>query len=288
MLNKIVLGTANFTSPYGVLNNGSVIDAKTVTDIFSYAHKQGINIADTAFAYGNIYAVLENLACLSELKFISKFSVMDEYAEVDTQLRNTLTKYSLPNFYGLLVHDPVNIEKVDPKALAAFLYTLKSESVVGKIGVSAYDLDDVKKFSDIIIPDLIQIPVNPLNQRFICDEFITFVTENNIEVHARSLFLQGVLLANELPEKLSSLKEIWQRFNNIVGHSVSRLNTVLSWANSHTWIDKWVLGVTSVDDLQTIVAQCSEIMKAQQSADIFQEFKYLNNPLIDPRNWSRV
>lgn len=287
MLNKIVLGTANFTSPYGVLNNGTAIGSKTVAQIFAYAHAQGMNMADTAFAYGNLYSLLKDLEFLSDLKFVSKFSLMDDHTQIYSQIRNILDAYSIPIFYGLLVHDPANLDKIDRKRTVEFLHGLKSEGIVTKVGISVYELEDVEKFSSILIPDLIQVPVNPLNQIFINDDFISFVEKNDIEVHARSLFLQGILLAAELPKKLSPLTEIWNRFNTIAGYSSSRLNTLLSWANSQTWIDKWVLGVTSVEDIQNIVAQISA-MSNEQPIDIFQEFKHLNNPLIDPRNWSRV
>jgi len=157
--------------------------------------------------------------------------------------------------------------------------------LVRKIGVSVYDMTEVENFHNIIVPDLIQIPLNPLNQTFNCTAFKKYIAEHKVEIHARSLFLQGVLLAKNLPASLKDLEPLWQKFNNIAGSYASRLQVILSWAMNQSWIDKWVLGVSSLDDLEAIIQQVSSSNNLVPT-NLFDYLKQSIHPLVDPRNWS--
>jgi hypothetical protein len=52
----------------------------------------------------------------------------------------------------------------------------------------------------------------------------------------------------------------------------------------HDWVNKWVLGVSSLNNLMDIVDGCENIKNIMVSREL-KEFKGISHPLIDPRNW---
>lgn len=284
MLHKLSIGTANFTQPYGVLAHGKKVPPGEVKAIFKDALSNGIHDFDTAFGYGDLQTHLNDLQCAKDMRLVSKFSVLDDYDKVYNLIQSMCLANRFRCFNAILIHDPQNIERVDKKKLTAFLNRLKKNELVLKVGVSVYDLDELKAFDAIFPTDLVQVPLNPLNQVFLRNEAQEYFAQSDIEVHARSLFLQGVLLANNLPSHLEDLKEYWDRFCALsVGFS-SKLEALLSWANSQNFIDKWVLGVSSRQDLQDCI-QTSCALGSDNFSHIFSDLTLSHSPFFDPRNW---
>ena len=66
--------------------------------------------------------------------------------------------------------------------------------MIKKIGISIYSYENILKLYKLIKFDVIQAPINIFDNR--CDKFGKFILNNNIEVHARSVFLQGLFFAS--------------------------------------------------------------------------------------------
>ncbi len=274
MLSKIAIGTANFTQNYGILSSGSVADAESILKL---ATDHGIDTFDTAFAYGNFLSLINDR---SNLKIITKFSVLDNYDTIFGKMKYAKEYYDFDGYYGLLIHDPQNLEKIDKAELLGLFDKLHKNGLVKKIGISVYDMNDLENFRNIIDPGLIQIPLNPLNQTFVNDKFIDYVGQKGIEVHARSLFLQGVLLADKLPKSLNDLTPIWNVYMEATKSFKSRLEALLSWAFTYQWVSKWILGVFCEQDLIEIIES-----KTQEISQSFSSLKEMAHPMTDPRNW---
>ncbi len=277
MLNKIGIGTANFTQNYGVLSSVEAMSAVDVNSILKLATDHGVNTFDTAFVYGDFLSFIGDK---SNLKIITKFSVLDDYNAIFKKMKYAKEQYNFDGYYGLLIHDPQNLEIADKGELLSFFDKLRINNLVKKIGVSIYDLICLENFRDIIDPDLIQIPLNPLNQTFVNDKFIEYVGQKNIEVHARSLFLQGVLLVDKLPKSLNDLMPVWNVYIEATKPFKSRLEALLSWAFTYQWVGKWILGVSSNADLIEIIES-----KTQEISQSFSSLKDMAHPMTDPRNW---
>lgn len=287
MLTKLAIGTANFTQKYGIFSNGHAISQKEVNSIFNLAVNFGIDTCDTAFAYGDLFSVIKNNPITYDIKIINKFSVLDNYQSILNRMQFIKDRYNFKGYYAILLHNPQelhNLNKTDQKKLSVFFDTILENSYAKKIGVSCYDLEEVKQFNSIKIPDIIQVPLNPLNQKFINNDFFNYINNHNIEIHARSLFLQGLLLTDNLPEALIDLKPLLDKFIKIISPYRSRLKTILSWASSQNWVHKWVLGVNSLDNLQEIINYSSDI-ETSDFSNLFIDFKNIQSNLIDPRNW---
>ena len=275
MLYNIVLGTANFTQKYGVLSHQALKSAD-VRRILRAALEGGINVLDTALGYGQLaQGSLKDF--VEQFTINTKFSTRDDQGDVLTYLKSWPPR-SIDVF---MLHDPQNLGRIDARVLSERLHDLKAAGVIRRIGVSVYDLDEVQAFSSYVcVPDVIQLPLNPLNQQFDEKHFLDYINKNKIEIHARSLFLQGVLLAKALPPRLIGLKTAFQKMEYAFNRYPSRLCALLTWARQRTWVNQWVIGVASPQNLIDIVS-----LWGQECEDDIH-FDKITHPLADPRNWT--
>lgn len=289
MLDKLAIGTANFGMPYGVLSDGNALSPEVVDAILNKGLKEGINTVDTAFGYGTSVEVLEKY--FSEktkinISVINKFSLKDDFNVVLSRLKQFIEHTQIESFDTLLIHDPQNISLVQPDLLRKFMEELLSKNITKKIGVSIYHLDELKQFQNIFPSSVVQCPINPFNQAFLTPEARDYFLHHNIEVHARSLFLQGVLLSETLPVSLKKLNPYFHKFKALVKEAgLSALIFLLAWANQCTIIRKWIFGLSSLNDFKEIIEGATCVPNYLPFD--FSSFINVQAPLIDPRNWNR-
>lgn len=277
MLNQLTLGTANFLKTYGF--QSSVLTENMRQAVLQHALASGISYIDTALAYGGLESML-GLINPASFQIMTKFSVRDDFKKIAQCLK--LAHSAWGGYTGVLVHDPHNITPECLEDVRDFLTRIKASGWVKQVGVSVYTHADVEAFHAVLCPDVIQIPLNPFNQEFLTQSFQRYCEAHCIEVHARSLFLQGVLLQDTLPSRLSKLNTLWVAYQDLIqGNALSAL---LSWAHHQTWVHRWVVGVNTVAEWRTLI-QTAEQLKHESSID-FSELKALHCAEVDPRMWS--
>ena len=91
---------------------------------------------------------------------------------------------------------------------------LKKLGLIKKIGYSLYHPDELKLLSLDFVPDLIQIPFNLVDRRF--EPYLKELKKMKTEIHARSIFLQGLLLNFEMmgERKFVNWQQIWENISN--------------------------------------------------------------------------
>ena len=90
-----------------------------------------------------------------------------------------------------------------------------------------------------------QVPINVFNTDFLKKSFIKFVQKKNIEIHARSIFLQGLLLTDlkNIPKKFVRFKKFFSYFYNFCkDNEISRVNYCLNFIINFSHISKIVIG----------------------------------------------
>jgi aryl-alcohol dehydrogenase-like predicted oxidoreductase len=134
------------------------------------------------------------------------------------------------------------------KSLKEFKESLK----VKKIGFS---FNDPKEYYAVIEknfhPDLVQVPFNFLDNRFA--SIIDNLKINGCEIHARSVFLQGLFFSDTkiLPSFFEEIKEtIW---NLQVVHAQALPAGLLRYVLDNKQIDKVVIGVQNQEQLKLIL-----------------------------------
>ena len=199
-INKFGLGTVQWGLPYGIANQHGITSPETVTALLREARHYGVKVLDTASLYGKSEAVLgEN--SLEGFKIVTKTSsfktphISDiEANQLKKTFQQSLGLLSCNKIYGLLIHHAEDLLVPGGDRLLVAMRELKEKGVVEKIGVSVYDSMQVDAVLKKFKPDLIQLPLNVLDQRMLASGHLELLKKEGVEIHVRSVFLQGLLL----------------------------------------------------------------------------------------------
>jgi aryl-alcohol dehydrogenase-like predicted oxidoreductase len=291
-VSKIALGTVQFGIDYGVNSVDGRVRSEEVKRIFSYAHLKGIDLLDTAPAYGDSEKILGRMD-ISNFKVVTKTRHFNslEIKNNDVKLLNNDFYHSLGDLkqdsvYGVLVHNADDLLKPGAEKLFDQLHELKQAEKIIKIGVSVYDYCQLQSILNIFDIDLVQLPFNILDRRMVDSGMFTKLREMNIEVHARSVFLQGLLLMSEKnrPDKFkrwSALWKIWHEWLN--DNQITALEAAIRYAISMPEISKVLVGVDNKDQLKEIIIASNGVLP-----NIPTELHTNDINLLNPSNWGRL
>jgi len=287
-MHKIVIGTANFGMDYGIGNNQKKLLDSDILDIISVAKKKGIETIDTAVSYGNSLKRLGEIG-INDFKIITKFPriPVDKKNQTnwfDDQVSRTLEQLGISSLEAILLHYPKDILENKNFELIHFLSNLKKDGVIKKIGVSIYEKNELEEILKIFKPEIIQCPINLFDNRLLEKNYLEEISNKGIEVHIRSIFLQGLLLfkKEEMPQDFLKFQNIWQEWYNWL--KIIKLNPLeacIRYTNSIKGVDKIVVGINSAHQLK-------QIIKYMRKPKLYKEPNWQNpisTKLIDPRLW---
>ena len=110
---------------------------------------------------------------------------------MEKEFYNSLKKLRMEKIYAFLIHRGSDLLIKNGELLFKKMKALQDLGIIEKIGVSSYEKDEVRQIIERYDIDLIQIPINIMNQNMIESDFLKNIKSKNIEIHARSIFLQG-------------------------------------------------------------------------------------------------
>lgn len=283
LVSRVALGTVQFGLNYGINNRVGKVGINEIKELLSICELEGIDTLDTAAGYGKSE---ENLgrAGVDNFKIISKFPV-DSVKGVDTVFQETLTKIRKQSLYAYLLHN-FHIYK-NNTSIWKDLESLKNEGKTEKIGISLYSPDELTEiWRNNMQLDIIQIPFNIFDRRF--QPFFKELKERKIEIHARSSFLQGIVFKD--PEKLGEhftpfKKVLLQYRDTIEALSLSSVEACLGWSLSHSEIDKIVIGVDSVAQLESNLNTINSLSQKQINWNRFEQTRCDSEKFINPSLW---
>ncbi|WP_018691166.1 aldo/keto reductase [Algicola sagamiensis] len=252
---KLALGTAQLGMDYGISNTQGQPDFDVAKRILQAASTSGIDLIDTAAAYGNSESVIgqchdSEIPALVMTKLYPGSDTEDKVLTSCTQSLMALNEAAY--CYSVLFHNSHDMNEQTYKTMKG----LQEDGKFKKLGVSVYapeELDHVLAHFDV---DLIQLPLNLFDQRFLHTNQIQRMKEKGIEVHARSLFLQGLLLmppeqrpqfTHEFSEYFSVLDAVHEQTHL---HHLTLCLTLLHQVNE---IDRFIVGINSVSELEQIL-----------------------------------
>lgn len=282
---KIALGTAQFGLNYGISNYHGKVATTEIKAILDLAYACNISYLDTAVGYGNSENRIGDYHYNNphvNFNIITKISVAstDEIA-IKSMINNLLERLSCKKIYALLLHDA---SELTPE-IYEILLKQKEKANINKIGLSVYDpeqaFDLVKKYPI----DIIQIPLNIFDQRFINSGCLNYLKKKKIEVHSRSIFLQGLLLQplNEINSYFNPYLPLLKQFKqHCVLHDLSPLDLSLSMIHIAEQVDKFVIGVCSKNQLMEII---SSIDKTSGITSDVSHLLSTDESLINPSRW---
>ena len=285
-MSRIALGTVQFGLEYGVGNATGVVKETELVKVFSALKSLGIDTLDTAASYGDSEVVIGQFL-KGDFDIVTKIPRVPESSScsafVFSSVRESLINLRRNSVHGVLLHDATQLTGFLGDELWSALQELKGKGIVKKIGISVYQPDELDEIVYRYKPDIVQCPINILDRSFEVSGWGKWLSENMVEVHARSVFLQGLLLSRQAQDKLwfqqwrgvfSALEE--QSLAN--GQNV--FESCLAYVASLNFVSKAVVGVQTYDEL----AQVCEVFE-QKDLVVLEELEISDRCLLDPRTW---
>ena len=288
---KLALGTVQFGLDYGVANTDGEMDTTTMTSILQQAWAKGIDTLDTAISYGESEKRL-GMTNVKDWRIVTKLpEIPNECTNINTwilnQVQKSLLRLGVTRISALLLHRPDQLLESNGVEIWKALQDLKQKNIVKKIGFSVYDCNQLDALWDSFQPNIVQMPYNLLDKRFLISGWMKKMNDSGVEIHVRSIFLQGLLLMSksDRPEKFNHWKEIWEVLDAwLLEYDITAVEAAISFAMDNPYIDKIVVGVDNVQQLEEIL---SIILKRK----IVHPPKSLHTSdvrLINPSQWNSL
>jgi spore coat polysaccharide biosynthesis protein SpsF (cytidylyltransferase family)/aryl-alcohol dehydrogenase-like predicted oxidoreductase len=299
----LTLGTAQLGMDYGITNTRGRPDDAEALAIVSTALLAGVTHLDTARAYGDAELRIGTLLARwpeVPLRIVSKLSPLTDLADdapradvrraVDHSIELSCRALQRARIDVLMFHRCADMLRWDGAALERLTEHV-SNGAVGQIGVSVYAPQEaVRSLADPRITQL-QIPFNLLDQRWFEPQFQRSVAARpEVAIHARSVFLQGLLLAESArwPSWAEAALGLCADTRRLVGSldRKSAADLCIAFARAFPWITSLVVGVASAGQLRELLALAREApLSATQAEIVRNSFHDVPERLLNPTLW---
>ena len=291
---QLGLGTVQFGLDYGIANaNGKPSDA-TVAEILAESLQHAGGIIDTAPAYGDAETRLGSLLPESaDCRIISKTAArsnLRSFEQSDAEVVRTTFLASLQRLrreavYGLLVHHGTDVLLPGGERLIDTLVALRGARLVRKIGVSIYTADELDGILDVFVPEIVQLPLSVADQRLLKSGHLAKLKKLGVEIHVRSVFLQGLLLAEPkaLPDFMQSVARQFARIAT-ASTKAGPLATCLGFARQVPEVDCVIAGATTAGEWRGIQSAFEGSQKIEMD---FAALAIENPDLLHPGKWPK-
>lgn len=280
MVHKLALGTVQFGLNYGISNQSGQVTPKEVAEILSFCKNNELDTLDTAYLYGNSETVLGQFD-LKPFNVISKMPLCS-INELRGILNTSLERLKQEKIYGYLFHHFSTFQK--EVALLDELIAFKKEGLIQKIGFSLYNTEELDfLLKNEISFDLIQVPYNIFDQRF--GAYFSILKSKGVEIHTRSAFLQGLFFM-DLASIPPHFKSVLPQLAQIQAYPVSIAGLCLNFVTNNPHIDKAVIGVQNVEQLQKNIAGFAHQAQVESYQAELKKLRIEDELIINPSKWS--
>ena len=277
----LCLGTAQFARNYG-LNN---IQSHNIFELLNFCQNNGIYDFDTSILYGNSIRILSdhlkgNVNIYTKLKIIESNNIEMILNSIKKELDIKIKILKNKKIRGLLFHNPQDFIKFNKKEITTIFKTITDVYKIDKYGFSFYDVIHFRDLYEKFEFNLIQIPYNILDKSFFETDMFD-LSSMNIEIHARSVFLQGLLVSNldNLKDlKLSKfIKDVREDLKN---KKINIIDACIGFVKQNNSINKIVFGVENINQLKEVH---ESFHNYQLNIDL--KYDYHDKFSLNPKNW---
>ncbi|MSO22146.1 MAG: aldo/keto reductase [Acidobacteria bacterium] len=298
-VSEISLGTAEIGLDYGFKGSTQYArpGVKESIRLIRTALDQGINLLDTARAYGNseetIGQALEGLRVPPHV--VSKVFLSKEAAhkglsalrqEIVTSIEASLQALKLESIDLLLIHN-TEPEHLRREEIRACLEEAQQQGKIRFFGASCYGTQTPLDVLQQPLFRALQVPFNLLDQKM-NERVFPAAARQGVGVFVRSAYLRGVLTTQVdcLPERLAPLKDrALQALAQLGGEVSSLAEAALRFSLSFTVVSSVVIGVKTVAELEANLADASKGALPQDLLPQLEKLSFGDNPLVDIRSW---
>jgi aryl-alcohol dehydrogenase-like predicted oxidoreductase len=292
-LSRIGLGTVQFGADYGISNRDGRPSEAEVAAILARADEAGIGYLDTAASYADAEILIgRHLPSPHRPRIITKLPAIPEnaievrHAEIVlAALAASLERLRSTRVYGVLIHNVRDLAKPGWQHLVNALRETRARGWTSCIGVSVYDENDLTLVESRFTPDIVQLPFNALDRRLAVSGWLARLRESGVKVHARSLFLQGLLLMapGTVPGFFAPVKGTLESLHaGWAARNLTPLSGCLRYVLGNADVDAAIIGVNRLRELEEIEAIVAKL--ADGEGDV--KLPAAIDPIyLDPRQW---
>lgn len=291
---KLGLGTVQFGLDYGISNQNGITTEEEVGKILEIADCQKIRVIDTAAQYGNSEEVLgRTLPQKHKFKIVTKTHRVGADKITDLQMDcvektfyQSINHLRTSSVYALLVHHADDLLADNGEKIMQKLMEFKQRGLIEKAGVSIYTGDQIEKVLDKYPIDIIQLPINVLDQRLIKGGYLKRLKEAGVEIHARSVFLQGILIMNpeQLPAHFDSIKPHLVRYQNMIRErGLQPVQAAFGFVAGLPEIDHVICGVNNHLQLKELCA-----IHSVQNYEDYKDYSVKDESILNPSLWRGI
>lgn len=260
-----------------------------VFKILDLAYKSKITFLDTAASYGNSEERIgEYLRSNKDKKFriITKFDLKKNNT-LNQSLEKSLHNLKVDYVDTIMFHNYQDFESLKVEEINTLL-ELKGVKYK-KLGISLYTNDQVQEILKKDIFEVVQLPFNVLDNEFQRGNYLKELKNKNIEVHTRSVYLQGLFFMQKerIPQKLWGLNKYLDKYDSIARfYGVDKSSLALHYALSKRYIDYVLVGVDSVDQLRINIKYLNTIVP-KEALKALDEICVSEIILLNPSTWNQ-
>jgi aryl-alcohol dehydrogenase-like predicted oxidoreductase len=284
---RLALGSAQFGMRYGVANRVGQVQLSEVRRIVDRARAAGMDTLDTAAAYGASESLLGSVGVADWIMVTKLPAVPPGCQDVAGWMRSaaegSLGRLRVGRLGGLLLHEPMQLLGANGAAIYAALERLRAAGLTQRIGISVYAPEELEALTTRFEFDIVQAPLNILDRRLAARGWLERLHAAGVEVHVRSLFLQGLLLmpAGERPAEFSRWQPLWDVWHGwLAASGLTAVQACVGFAASQPHVARAVVGVDSLRQLEEILAAPS-----RERFELPAELTSEEPDLLDPSRW---
>lgn len=258
LLSKLGLGTGQFGFDQPPTGRGRPRDAEA-RDILSIAGRSGMGVLEVARQSATADAQLRSaLPQPNPFRMTLTAIRPDRGADlVESELRAQMLRLGVERVDTLLAPSATDLFSPQGPKMWDRLRAMKDAGLAEKIGVPVYASDDPVGVARRFRPDVMQAPASLLDQRLLLDGSLTTIADLGIEVHLRSIFLNGLLFLppDRAPTHLKAAAGRISRARRLIAEGKSDpLQAALGFALSRPEASAVLVGVTSAAEMSAVVA----------------------------------
>jgi aryl-alcohol dehydrogenase-like predicted oxidoreductase len=172
---------------------------------------------------------------------------------VQEQVRLSIERLKIKQLYGVLLHRPQDLSGEKGQELYRSLCKIQKEGMSKKIGISVYHPSELEEWLETYSFGLIQAPFNLIDRRLKKSGWLKKLSDKGIELHVRSVFLQGLLLLSHssIPPEFARWGGIWRNWQDwLEKNQVRAFDACLAYVLSFPEIHRVVVGIDSPEQFE--------------------------------------
>ena len=278
----LILGTAQVNPKYGVTRQTlGPAPRNDFEDLLNSARQLGIEALDTASAYTGAHALIQESYWDGPIH--TKISNLDNASEELESAKKELGR----NLLDLVYFHDSSIAISGPRVASAVSRELLDNGVL-EVGISIYSRDEFEAALRLPEISVIQVPLNPLDQRF-AGPILDRAQQSGKKVIARSLFLQGLLLSplgnGESLARAGLSPYLRNFFETCKEAHVSPLHACLDFVLGRPQLFGFIVGLENLAQALDLIATLASVKEGEKRSINFDELGVEDHSLIDPRQW---